>query len=207
MFLSATLTAASSRVLSSRLCRAVTGLLLAEAGTELLYHLYPHIPSPALEQVGEGVDLAELTHFRQESRLTDDEYQTLVEAIDRSKSSSAAEDNHASAYALAHCHQYERRAMRTWPVVVVRCDLAKDFRLLYNAGVRKGQGSTEQRKQALAFIDSLETFGDELQASQLRLSSVHRYTHFPMYGHDDLLRRPEAYVGEMHWIMARQKRC
>lgn len=184
---------------------AVTGLMLAEPGTELMCHLYPHIPSEALQEVGAGIDVAELTHFREESKLTDEEYKLVVEATLRSEPAAAAEDNHGSAYALAQCHQFERAAMEPWPVVVIRCDLPKYFRLLFHAGVEKGQGSLEQRCNAMAFIHSLETFDDEPRVSQLRLSSCHRYTHFPMYGHDDLLRRPGAYLDEMRWIMDRQQ--
>jgi predicted oxidoreductase len=111
-----------------------------------------------------------------------------------------------AARTLAQCQQCERAAMQSSPVAVVRCNCAKAFRLLYNAGVERGQGSPEQRKQAMAFIQSLETFNDELCASQLRLSSCHKYTNFLSRGHDDNLRRPEVYVEQMDWIMARRRR-
>ncbi|KAK4888697.1 hypothetical protein LTR27_012436 [Elasticomyces elasticus] len=64
-------------------CDAMTGLLLPETGSELLYHLYPEIPRR--KQVGAGLDLAGLTHFREESQLTNDEYQNLLDTSDQSE--------------------------------------------------------------------------------------------------------------------------
>ncbi len=180
----------------------VAGAFMADGGSELLYHMYhPHIPPTALQQVGAGVDVDELSNARVESGLTDEEWNDLVEAAERTQAAAKDEDNHGSAWRLAQCKQFEKQVMGDRPVSVVRCDLALLFRLLYKEGVRRGQGTAEQRREAEAFLNSLETFDDELRAAQLRLSSFSRYTSFPDRPHDDILRHPEDYVREVAWIM------
>lgn len=79
--------------------------------------------------------------------------------------------------------------------------MAKDLRLLYDTGVEKGQGTPEDRAEALAFIEKMEMFGDQVCAAQLRLSSCHEYQVYPDVGHDDLLRRPHVYVEKTQWVM------
>lgn len=80
------------------------------------------------------------------------------------------------------------------PVVVIRCNMAKDFQDLYDAGVSRGNGTEEQREQAERFIDNFKTFDDELRAAQLRLSRCSKYVCYDHCRHDDIVRRPQVYV-------------
>lgn len=140
-----------------------------------------------------------------ESKLTDEEWAAAVDEVARSEEAVRDEDIYGSAYALAHCQQYRRCVLNPWPLVVVRCNMAKDFRLLFKEGIRRGQGSEKQRAQAMVFILTWELLDDELSAAQLRLSSRHRYVCFENQAHDDTVRRPEIYVEEMRWTMSHQK--
>lgn len=184
----------------------VTGMILAETATELTYQLYPQIPSSSLQAVAAGLDLTELTNGRQEAKFTDEEWDAIIEANARTAEAASAEDNRGSALALAQHLQFQHHVMSPWPVVVIRCDMANDFRIIYAAGVKRGQGTEQQRIDAMAFINQFELYDDELKAAQLRLSSCRRYVNFPQRGHDDLVRRPEVYVEEVRWVMERQKR-
>ena len=140
----------------------VVGLILAEAATELMYELFPRIPHPALEVVAAGVDWAELTNLRRESMLTDEEWDAAMCATRRSESAALAEDNHGSGRTLAQSQQFQNHILDPRALCVIRCNQPADFRLLYDAGVKKGQGTEEQRALARDFIEKFELFDDEL---------------------------------------------
>ncbi|KAK3699959.1 hypothetical protein LTR37_016203 [Vermiconidia calcicola] len=184
----------------------VKGVVLADTATELMYELFqPQIPSPALVAIAEGVDWGALTHLRQDMKLTEEEYQTVLDAAARTAPAAEDENCRATATVLARCNQFEKHVLGEWPVLVIRCNMASDFRMLYDAGVRKGQGTPEQRDEAMSFIRKWETFDDQVRAAQLRLSCCRKYAYFSNVGHDDILRRPEVYVNEIRWVMALAK--
>lgn len=186
---------------------AVVGVVLADTATELMYQLFPpQIPAPALLAVADGINWAELTGLQHDMRLTEEEYQEVLDAQARTGAAVDSEDCRASAYTLAQRQQFQKHILTPWPVLVVRCNMAKDYRTLYDAGVRKGQGTEKQRADAMSFIESWEVFDDQVRAAQLRLSCCHRYAYYEEVGHDDILRRPEAYVEETRWVMEKARR-
>ncbi|KAL4960377.1 alpha/beta fold hydrolase [Aspergillus stella-maris] len=182
-------------------CDPVQGIVLAETATELMYQLFPHIPPPALEKISQGVDYAEITHAREESGLTTSEWEKAMEAIQRTVPGAQREDNHASGRELAKLRQFERQVLGDNPLSVIRCDMTKDFRVLYKAGAERGQGTDEERVKAKEFIETLKLFDDEMRFSQTRLSASSRYRTFLEYGHDGVLRKPEIIVDEVKWIL------
>ncbi|KAL4797714.1 alpha/beta-hydrolase [Aspergillus venezuelensis] len=182
-------------------CDPVAGMILAESATELMYQLFSHIPPPDLERLSEGIDYAKLTHAREESGLTKSEWERAMEAIQRTVPGAQREDNHSSGRELAKLRQFERQILGDNPLSVIRCDMTKDFRVLYDAGVKKGQGTGEERAKAKEFIETLELFDDELRFTQTRLSNSSRYRTFLEYGHDGVLRKPEIIVDEVKWIL------
>lgn len=179
----------------------VVGMVLAEAGTELMYQMFPHVPDEALQWVAAGVDLAELTNLRRESGLTDEEWERAIDSVKRTEAAAKDEDNHGSAHELAKLLQFQSHVLDPWPVSVLRCNMAGDFHLMYAEGVRRGQGTKEQREKALSFIKTFELFDYELRAAQLRLSSLNRYVHEPKYGHDVSMRRPEILTEQVRWVL------
>ncbi|KAK3690653.1 hypothetical protein LTR37_019055 [Vermiconidia calcicola] len=181
----------------------VKGVVLADTATELMYELFqPQIPSPALVAIAEGVDWDALTHLRRDMKLTEEEYQIVLDAAARTAPAAEEEDCRATATVLAQCNQFEKHILGEWPVLVIRCNMAHDFRMLYDAGVQKAQGTPEQREEAMSFIRKMETYDDQVRAAQLRLSCCHKYAYFAKVGHDDILRRPEVYINKIRWVMA-----
>ena len=182
----------------------VKGMVLADTATELMYELFqPEIPPPSLQAVAEGVDWGHLTHLKRDMQLTENEYQAALVAVARSAPAARDEDCRGTATALARAQQFQRHILSPWPVAVIRCNMARDFRVLYDAGVQSGQGTPDQREDARRFIEKMELFDDQVRAAQLRLSSCNKYIFFEDAGHDDILRRPEAYVEEVRWVMER----
>ena len=78
----------------------------------------------------------------------------------RSEAGVEAEDCRASASILARCQQFQRHVVSPWPVIVLRCNAANDYRLLYHAGVEAGQGTPDERREAMAFIEKVELYND-----------------------------------------------
>lgn len=183
---------------------AVQGMVLADTATELMYELFqPEIPPPSLQAISDGVDWAALTHLKQHMKLTDDEYREALEAAARTAPAAQAEDCRATAAILLQSRQFQEHRLSPWPLSVIRCNMPQDFRTLYNAGVGLGQGTPEQREDAMRFIEKFEVFGDQVSAAQLRLSSCNTFTYYSDVGHDDIFRRPEVYVEALRWVMER----
>lgn len=187
---------------------AVTGLVLAEPGTELMYQAFqPKIPPAALtDGVGAGIDLEDLTDFWRKSRLTEEEIRQGIAAVRRSAAATGVEDHRGGAVELARARQLQRRAMEPWPVSVIRGDWARELWLLYDAGVTKGQGSEGERAEARDFIDRFGLYDDELRTAMLRLSSCSRYVQYEEYGHSLPLVAPEIVEEEVRWVMEQQQR-
>lgn len=185
---------------------AVTGMVLADTATELMFQVFSKIPPPSLDAVAEGVDFAALTHLREESKMSDEEWENALHAIAETQNAMQDQDARGSALALARKHQFQHHALEPWPVVVIRCNMAKDFRTVYEAGIARGQGTEAERADALATIERIELFDDELRTGQLRLSNCNRYVQYPERGHDDVLRHPEMVVEEVRWVRQQQKR-
>jgi hypothetical protein len=74
---------------------------------------------------------------------------------------------------------------------VVRCNFPNDWRVMYEAGLKMGNGSEEQQTGAEKFIEKWELFDNDLRACQLRLSGRSRYKQFTGCGQDVPVRRPE----------------
>nr|OQO10889.1 hypothetical protein B0A51_16696 [Rachicladosporium sp. CCFEE 5018] len=182
---------------------AIVGLVLADCGTELAYQMYPKLPPAELDAVGKDVDLGELTHLREASQLTDVEWHNAMEAVERTaKQIGKSEEIHRSAAVLAWSQQCSRHALDPWPVSVIRCNMAKDFRMIFDEGVKRGQGTVQEQMDAVDFLEMFRTYDDDVRSIQLRLSSCNRYVVFEDAGHDDLFRRPEKYVDEVRCVMA-----
>ena len=79
--------------------------------------------------------------------------------------------------------------------------MAKDYRIMYEAGVKAGNGSKEERAVVRQFIETWELLDDELRAAQLRLSEKSRYRVALEYGHDVPIWKPEVIVDEVKWVL------
>ncbi|OCL03556.1 alpha/beta-hydrolase [Glonium stellatum] len=179
----------------------IAGMVLAEAATEMMHAVFAApMPPPEFATVTAGVDFARLTHLREESRLSDEEWEEAIRATERTERGSKAEDTRGSGRPLAAKQQFRLQAMGQQPLSVIRCDMAKDYKIMYEAGVKAGNGSEEERAVVRWFIETWELFDDELRAAQLRLSGKSRYRVELEYGHDFPVRNPEVIVDEVKWV-------
>lgn len=180
----------------------VVGMVLVDTATELMYELFPHrIPDPDFNAVAKGVDFDALTHLKEESRLSDDEWDNALTAVARSETASKAEDIRGSGRPLAAKRQFQRQVFGERPLSVMRCNSAGDYRLIYEEGVRMGNGSEREREGARQFVQTWELFDDEVGGAQCALAVGKRYVRVDDCGHDVVVRRPELVVEEVRWVL------
>ncbi|KAK4941681.1 hypothetical protein LTR10_018420 [Elasticomyces elasticus] len=174
----------------------IAGIVLYDTGAELAFDLYPRIPSAELVVISEDVDWVALTHLREQSGMTDDEWNYIPGAMERTyrKLEVRKEDTHGSAHCLAlkrqlECHAYDGGILSV---------------LLYDEGIRLGAGTDEQRAKAREFIQSWSLFNCQIVRAQMDLVGEKgpvKYTYHDDWGHDSPVREP-ALVGEqVRWVM------
>ena len=144
----------------------------ADAATEMMQAVF-EAPMP-LPEFAVGFDFAELTHLREKSRLSDEEWDEAVKATDRTERGSKAEDTHGSDRPLAAKQQFRLQEVDKRPLSIIRCDMV-DYRIMYEAGVKAGNGSEEERAVVRQFVETWELFDDELRVVQLQLLGKSRY--------------------------------
>jgi hypothetical protein len=79
--------------------------------------------------------------------------------------------------------------------------MTKDYRIMYEAGVKAGNGSEEERAVVRQFIETWELFDNELRAAKLQLSGKSRYRVVLEYSHDIPIRKLEVIVDEVKWVL------
>ena len=183
----------------------VVGMVLVESATELMFETFPILDDADYNAVTAGVDFVELTHLRKESKLSDEQWEAMISAIVRTEPGSKAENTRGSGRPLAAKKQFQKQALGRQPLSVIRCNFPNDWRIVYEAGVKMGNGTDEQQAGARKFVEKWELFDDDLRTCQLRLSSRNRYRQFTDCGHDVPLRRPEYIAEEVRWVLGQLK--
>ena len=85
-------------------------------------------------------------------------FETFGELPDtgRTEKGSNAEDTRGSGRPLAAKRQFQYQALSDWPLSVIRCNFANDWRAKYEAGVNLSNGTEEQRAGARKFVEKVE---------------------------------------------------
>ena len=178
-------------------------MVLVDTATELLYEVLHRFPRKELEVVIDGVYLETINHLREECGYTDKEWDRMLDGIQKSRAGSHKEDTRTSGRWLASKGQFEKTAMGGKPLSVIKCDLAGDYRKIFDEGVRRGNGTEEDRNRGEELVKGLEWFNDELVAAQLRLSTSNVYVKIQDCGHDLPMRRPAVIVEAVKWALER----
>jgi hypothetical protein len=77
------------------------GMILAESATELIYKVFPTLDDADYNTVTAGANFVELTHLREESKLSDEQWETMASTIWGSEKGSKAENTRGSGRPLA----------------------------------------------------------------------------------------------------------
>jgi pimeloyl-ACP methyl ester carboxylesterase len=182
----------------------VAGMLLIDCATELMLQLFPRVPAVDLMAVAKNVDWEELTHLKEQSGMSDDEWKYAMEAQERCIVALKLEDTHASAHQLALHHQLESQTLGDRPLLVLRFNIAVDYQMLYDEGVRLGDGTEEERKQARFFMETFGLFHPQIAMAQCGLSRNVVFRYSGCWEHHDLpIRRPALVVEEVKMFLNR----
>jgi hypothetical protein len=138
----------------------VSGLVLADPATELMYELLkPAFPPPGLMVMVEGVEWDVITNLREESGSTDKEWDRMLDALEKSAVRSSKEDARASGRALAQKHQHKNMPMGKDKILsVLQGDWAAQWQLVYDEGVELDNGSEAEREEARKSIELLRDY-------------------------------------------------
>lgn len=191
---------------SSTLEDIIAGMVLPEAGSEILYTVTePRFPPIALDKMTADVDYEAVTHLREQSKLTDEEWTHIFDLIQRTEDKAMkGEDARVSARRLLRLQQYLHQTLGKAPLSVVRADLVKEFRLLFDAAVKMGKGTEQERNECRLFLETTGLLDDEMRMGQLRLSrGPTKYRRELDHGHAFPMTGPEMIVEEVLWVLDR----
>ncbi|KAK5461389.1 hypothetical protein LTS15_003452 [Exophiala xenobiotica] len=194
----------------------IAGMVLYDTATELVLGFYPRVPSVELVEISKDVDWEAVTHLREESGLSDEQWEYIIEAVERTGPRGAKrEDTHGSARALAKKRQLERHAYKGGILSVVRCNSTMDYQRMYDEGVKLGAGTQEQRRLARRFIEDWGLYNCQMVRAQLDLvvrdgeegerarhaSDAPQYVYHERWGHDSPLRKRELMGDPVRWVL------
>jgi pimeloyl-ACP methyl ester carboxylesterase len=196
--------------------RSIAGMVLAEGANELVYQVFHDgFPHRSLAKIFGDLDFDEITHLKEESGMTDDEWDKSMKMTERTLERGANphnEDYLGSGIAIAKKRQLDLPMGRDKPIMgdiplsVLRCHFARDLQIMYDSGVAKGNGTEKEREEAREFIQRWEFFDDQVRGLHLRLSANTDYRVMKDYGHDVVIRRPEIVVDQVQWVLQEHKR-
>jgi len=181
----------------------VVGMMLLDSATELMLALIPRIPPTELDNIARNVNWEKLTNLKQQSGMTDEEWNYALDAQERSSDALKKEDTHASAHQLALRYQLDTSTLEGRPLSVIRYNATSDYQMLYDAGVEKGDGTEDERRKAKDFIQTFGLFHDQIARAQCRLSEDATYMYYDQWGHDLPMRRPTVAVEDIRKLLAR----
>lgn len=184
----------------------IAGMLLFDTATELMLQLFARVPPHEWTAVVKNVDLDALTDIKRQSGMTNEEWDYAMAAQERCVEAQKREDTHASARQLALHRQFDERTLASRPLLVLRCNMEAEYQLLYDAGVKLGDGTEEERRVAREFMETFGLFHDQVARAQCRLSKDAEYKYFAEWGHDLPIRRPPIAVEEVRKLLERVRR-
>jgi pimeloyl-ACP methyl ester carboxylesterase len=182
---------------------AMAGMMLLDCATEMMLALHPRVPPVEFNIIAEDVDYEKATHFIEESGMTEEEWKYALGAVERCAEGVKRQDTHTSATRLANEFQIDNQAMGSKPLTVLRFHATHDLQVIYDAGVKLGNGTEEQRAAAQAFIDKFGLYHEQLQRATCRLSRNTSFAYYGECGHDLPMRRPAIVVNEMKRLLER----
>ena len=169
----------------------IAGIALLDTNSELLQQSLGPIPPLAYQTVIAHVDQEKMTHLRERSGMTEEEWEAAIAAVRRTRPASSAEATHHSGRQLARQKQIDQQAMGDKPLVVTTSRMVEEWRMFFNEGVKLGDGSRDERREAEWWVESAELFCLQVQRVQLGLSKNAEMVHFDDVGHDFPISMPE----------------
>ncbi|KAL4866951.1 hypothetical protein BDV12DRAFT_128423 [Aspergillus spectabilis] len=182
----------------------VAGMVLCDASTERANEFF-NIPDPNVQAVMADLKFAVVTGLRGDTVLSDQEWRVRAKDIYAGVETAQAE---AAAFVevcqnLKAKEQIQNCALGDRPLSVIRANTPRDYERIYEAGVRAGNGTAEQRRAFRELLDRWEGVDQMMQEEQLGLSATTRFVRLQDCGHNVHLVRPDVIVEEIGWARGR----
>jgi pimeloyl-ACP methyl ester carboxylesterase len=161
-------------------------------------------PFKARDAMLGSLDRFEITGLAEGTHLTPEEWKAFVcseRKLPSDRSRAEYSEVLESVQILASKKQYERCALQSRPVSVIRGDHERDWETVYDAGVIAGNGTMEQREAMRDFLDDISETWDRNQEKQLRLSRNGRMVFANESGHQVQQEQPDILAEEVKWIL------
>jgi pimeloyl-ACP methyl ester carboxylesterase len=172
----------------------VTGMVLIDTATELMLQFFARVPDENLMAVARNVDWEELTQLKKQSGMSDSEWNYAMQAQARTVAALKLEDTHASAHELGLKRQLDFQTLAHRPLLILKYNIAMDYQLLYDEGVKLGGGTETEREKARSFIQLVKTYQGQISRAQCSLSKSTVFMADEDVGHDTPIRNPVMVV-------------
>jgi pimeloyl-ACP methyl ester carboxylesterase len=181
----------------------VAGMVLADTTAETQHHYF----SPSFRSMASvmgTLPFARITGLHADSQLTTEEWR--ARAAEQPRNSAAAQAEAAGfvevCETLGKKRQSETQALGMRPLVVIRCNSERDYRRMYEAGVKAGNGSEEEREGFGKLLERWDRVDWELKRGLLGLSGRARWVEERDCGHNVNITRPDIIAESVRWVLA-----
>jgi len=186
----------------------IAGMVFVDTITEFSRRRRPEKLFELLRAMFEGVNSSEAKNVAGRHGMTAGEL-AAVEAAENAPASERAKEatsgefaNYmASVESLEARKQFSNAPLGKKPVSVVKGEMIRDMKMLYEAAIKRGNGTAEQRRIVEDWLKTGEDSELKLQEEQLQLSTTSRLVRAEKSGHDVQLFEPKVIAGEIKWIL------
>lgn len=185
----------------------IAGIVFVEANQERTLEVLDW-RNPVLWEVAKGIDYMKVTGLEKENKLMRDEWRAYREEENTEKHQKQAEaemrEYAASFPTLAAKEQLCRDdpILGHKPVSVICGQSHRDFERLYEAGVKRGNGTEEQRAEYRELLRTWQKKNAELQLELKTLSHNSSWSDAEC-GHHVQLFKPQIIVDEVLWVKSK----
>jgi pimeloyl-ACP methyl ester carboxylesterase len=182
----------------------VVGWVFVDAAQERSVEWWPNLD---LDAISAGVDPYAARGIKEESVLTEKEWQSWIdlEKSGKHQRTSAAELEHyvASGRELGKKLQLEKNPplLGDRPISVIRGDMVRDCVRIYEAGVIAGNGTSEERDRGKKWLDRWPEEDDSNQKAIMKLSTNSRFVRALKSGHLVHFTEPDVIAAEVKWVL------
>jgi pimeloyl-ACP methyl ester carboxylesterase len=182
----------------------IVGWVFVDAAQERSVEWWPNAD---LRAMSDGIDSFEARKMEDTTVLTNEEWRFWrdLEASPRHVKTMAEEAEH---YVTAGRELGKKRQLEMdppllgdHPISVIRADMVRDMRNIYEAGLATGNGTPAQRERGKKFLEEWPKQDEINQRGILKISSNHHYVRALNSGHNVQFTEPDVIAREVMWVM------
>ncbi|KAH8901292.1 alpha/beta-hydrolase [Thozetella sp. PMI_491] len=181
----------------------VAGLIFVDTVSERMFQGgIP--PLEAFGAISKGVNPYEATGLNTGHKLDPDDW-VVVKGESPNGSATAQKEMESaeeSGNVLETKRQFEKQALGSRLVVVIKGNATRGMKQICEAGIAAGNGTPEQQRMIREYLETSEAIRENHQKEQLTLSSWSRFIQANNSGHDVHLTEPELIVSELEKALA-----